>query len=81
MSYMNAICIVQTDDYTYACTEVFFLTNDVTSKVVYDKLCESYIITEDQFLKLVTEANSEIRVKARGRNFSSTLTVQEYEII
>lgn len=78
---MNAICIVRTDDYTYACTEVFFLTNDVTSKVVYNKLCESYIITEDQFLKLVTEANSEIRVNARGRNFSSTLTVQEYEII
>ena len=78
---MNAICIVRTDDYTYACTEVFFLTNDVTSKVVYNKLCESYIITEDQFLKLVTETNSEIRVNARGRNFSSTLTVQEYEII
>ena len=72
MSYMNAICIVQTDDYTYACTEVFFLTNDVTSKVVYDKLCESYIITED---------NSEIRANARGRNFSSILTAQEYEII
>lgn len=61
---MKAINQVFTDDCTYWSRETLFVTHDPSRNIVYEELCKSFIITEDQFIELVCEGEVEAKDKS-----------------
>ncbi len=61
---MKAINQVFTDDCTYCNRETLFVTHDPSRNVVYEELCKSFIITDDQFIELVCDGEVETKDKS-----------------
>lgn len=75
---MNGIYIIYSDECTYSFDEVLFITPDETTKAVYDRLNQSYEMTEDLFLELVTEKYVSVKDKS---GYTTNLKIDNIEMV